>query len=212
MQQRGSWHQAPAAADRRPLSGLPQLLRLRQGGRRGTEHQGWRAHQRHLRLPQGPARQLQGPQAQWPGGGFRHGRAHLPPRGRRDLQGPPGCGTGALFRRPGQPAADPGRESRHPPGDGAWLRSRRRARHPGQPGGGRRLAGADPLGRPRPVPAGRRRARRRRALHGRRPICQKQRTAGDPPRRRDRQARRDARRGGGSKGAHRRQLRQHPRR
>ena len=133
----------------------------------------------------------------------------LPPSGRRGLQGPPGRSAGTLLRRPGQPAADPARQPRYPPVHGPRLRGRRRARDPGQPRRRRRLAGAHPLRRPRPVPAGGRPAGHCRALHGRRTLCEDFRPAGGAPRGRDRQAGRHAGGGRRPQGSHGRQQRQH---
>ena len=163
-------HQASAPA-RRPLAGLPRLLRP--SGGELLDHHG-PAHQRglrvHLDAHQHAPRRAADPHR----GRLRQVAADVPPRAVLRVQGQAQQDP----RRVLQPAAADRRGPRRPqdpaPAQGR-LRSRRHHRHPGHPGPGRRLRGADPLRRPRRLPA------RHRPRHGALPDARRLRDGADDP-------------------------------
>ncbi len=146
---------APAAA-RRPLAGLPGVLRPA-GGELLHRHRA--AHQRGLRIHldagQRAARRAADPR----GRRLRPVPADLPPGGVRRVQGQ----AQQDARRVQQPAAaDPAAAGRppHPAPHLRRLRGRRHHRHADHPGPRRGHGGADPHRRPRLAPAGHRGRRR----------------------------------------------------
>ena len=143
---------APPAAARRPLAGLPGVLRAARGE---LPHRHRADHERRLRL-HGDAHQpaaRRGADARRRG--LRRLARHLPLRAVRRVQGQPQLDARRL-PRPGRPHQGRADRARDPVLRGRELRGRRHHRHPRHPGRGAGLSRARDHGRPRRVPAGQR--------------------------------------------------------
>ena len=134
----------PAAAARRPLAGLPGLLRVA-GGELPHRHRA--DHQRGLRLHRDADQPAARRAAHAHRGGLRRLPQDVPLGALHRVQGQPDDHAGRL-PRPGRPDQGGAHRAGHPVLRGGQLRGRRHHRHAGHPGRGRRLPGAHHQRRP----------------------------------------------------------------